>query len=733
MMKRRRTAGVALITVMLPRSLPAVFIVLCGFLALMGGSSLRAQGAVVRAASRVEMPTPVDSNSPAFWRGGRLFWFGSHGRPVLSEGSNQFGPWETREVDLQTTNAFPHWLESVWPEENGVLWGWYHGEPVNLIPDSTLTAPKIGAVISTDGGGTLIDLGIVLESGDPLDPAAGNGYFAGGHGDFSVILDRDRTYFYFLFDNYGGPASSQGVCIARMAYADRFNPVGMVWKYHNGGWQEPGRGGRVTPIFPVKKRWQATNPDALWGPSVHWNTHLNCFVMLLNRALGAAGDPGWSQEGIYISYSTDLTRPDSWTEPRKILDHSQFSGWYFFYPQVMGLDPGGTDRRAGQTARLYVNGISKWEIDFVAPPGPPGLELSSEQAATTIRAGEAFTVAVTAFGNAPFSYQWLKDGVALPQATTASIQIPVTTVADGGVYSVLVSNAFGTTASRGVTLTVSAPVLEIPIVIIPPARPEAFLSNLSVRSYLPSAGAVLNVGFVIQSDGPKPLVLRAIGPTLSLFGVPDAVADPRLEVFDGGSVQTAENGDWRAGDAEQFARLGAFALPPGSADAALVVDLPPGPGTAHAWATGGGVVLVEIYDPAAATRSKIVNLSARALVGPGEQLMIGGFSVSGTGSKRLLIRAMGPQLGAFGVENPLADPELVLHGSGGAQLAANDNWHPEIAWSFDAAGAAALPAGSRDAAVVVTLTAGDTYTVIVRSANGATGEALLEIYELPPE
>lgn len=718
---------------MVSRLPPRLFLMLCGLVALVGGSSLRGQGAIVRAASRVEMPTPVDSNSPAFWRGGRLFWFGSHGRPVLSEGPSQFGPWETREVDLQTTNGFPHWLESVWPEENGVLWGWYHGEPINLIPDSTLTAPKIGAVISTDGGNTLIDLGIVLESGDPLDPAAGNGYFAGGHGDFSVILDRDRTYFYFLFDNYGGPVSSQGVCIARMAYADRFSPVGKVWKYHNGGWQEPGRGGRVTPIFPVKQRWQAKNPDALWGPSVHWNTHLNCFVMLLNRAFAPAGEPGWSQEGVYISYSTDLGRPESWTEPRKILDRSQFSGWYFFYPQVMGLDPGGTDRRAGQTARLYVNGVSKWEIDFIAPPGPPGLELSSEQAATTLRVGETFYISATAYGTAPFSYQWWKDGVAIPQATTAGIQIPVTTVADGGVYSVQVSNAFGTTASRGVTLTVSAPVREIPIVITPPARPEAFLSNLSVRSLLPSARAVLNVGFVIQSDGPKTLVLRAVGPALTGFGVAEAVADPRLEVFDAASVQTAVNDDWFGGDAELFAKLGAFPLRPGSADAALVADMPSGPGTAHARATGAGVVLVEIYDPGAATRSKIVNLSARALVGPGEQLMIGGFSVSGSGSKRLLIRAMGPALAAFGVGNVLADPALVVHGSDGAQIAANDNWDPAIAASFGAAGAAALPVGSRDAAVVVTLAAGDTYTAIVRSANGATGEALLEIYELPPE
>jgi hypothetical protein len=94
--------------------------------------------------------------------------------------------------------------------------------------------------------------------------------------------------------------------------------------------------------------------------------------MLLNHA---QGQPGWSQEGVYVSFCTDLTKPETWTEPKRILDKSQFGGWYFFYPQVMGMQTGGTDTRASKTARLYVNGISKWEVDFLTkaeiPPPPP--------------------------------------------------------------------------------------------------------------------------------------------------------------------------------------------------------------------------------------------------------------------------------------------------------------------------------------------------------------------------
>lgn len=679
---------------------------------------LSGQDAVVRPVQKVSMPIGVDSNSPAFWRDGKLFWFGSHGRPWLNEGTDQFGPWITHDVNVETTNAFPHWLESVHVDDSAVLWGWYHGEPVGLLPDSTMTAPKIGAVVSFDGGRTLRDIGIVLESGDPLNPSAQNGYFAGGHGDFSVILDRTRTYFYFFFDNYGGAAETQGVCLARMAFEDRFNPEGKVWKYYNGAWQEAGRGGRVTPIMPVRKPWGASDPDAFWGPSVHWNTHLRCYVMLLNRA---SGEPGWSQEGVYISFATDLNRPESWSPPRKILDKSQFSGWYFFYPQVMGLEPGGTDRQAGKTARLYVNGISKWEIDFTAPPSAPlDVEVSASTPLSPILAGMETTLTATAAGEGPFTYQWFKDGAMIPAATSATYHIATATLDHSGIYSVSVTNAIGTTTSAGMPVVVLAPV----------AQPEAFLSNLSVRSWLPSEEAMLTLGFVVEGAGPKPLAVRAVGQSLAAFGVADGVADPRLEIFDGAAVRIAENDNWLSADAEPFAATGAFPLPEGSTDAALLVEVLSGAGTAQAQGTGAGVALVEIYDPAASPHSKFINLSARAPVGAGDEVLIGGFNLSGTGSKRFLIRAVGPQLESFGVSNALADPMLEVY-EDGTPIAGNDDWAAELAPVFAESGASTLTAGSRDAAVVVTLAAGSSYTVVVRSASGSAGEALLEIYELP--
>jgi hypothetical protein len=215
--------------------------------------------------------------------------------------------------------------------------------------------PQIGAAMSYDGGNTFHDSGAILTSGVPADCNSKNGYFAGGHGDFSVVLDREQQYFYFLFGNYGGHAGSQGVVAARMSYADRFQPVGSVWKYFEGDWTERGIGGRTTPLFAVTESWQVENTDAFWGPSVHWNTHLEKWVLLMNRSCCA---PGWPQEGIYASFNDNLSNIHGWSKPEKILDDT---GWY---PQILGLGPDETDSIAGDKARLYIYGHSRWELIF---------------------------------------------------------------------------------------------------------------------------------------------------------------------------------------------------------------------------------------------------------------------------------------------------------------------------------------------------------------------------------
>ncbi|HSW51187.1 MAG TPA: hypothetical protein VLH09_13475, partial [Bryobacteraceae bacterium] len=272
---------------------------------------------------------------------------------------------------------YPLWIEGVWRDDDGSVYAWYHHEANGGCAYKGLVTPQIGALVSRDGGRTFYDLGIVLASGDMPNCNARNGYFAGGHGDFSVILDRNREYFYFLFTNYGGPASSQGIALARMAFQDRANPSGTVYKHHQGGWNEPGLGGQVTPVLPAGVSWDQANTDSFWGPAVHWNTRLERFVVLLNRACCKAY---WPQEGIYLSFLSDPADPGTWTGPARILAGSNIKVGAGYYPQVFGIGPGETDSLVGEVGRLFVKGVSKWQIVFsTEPPRETAAGLDPEQ------------------------------------------------------------------------------------------------------------------------------------------------------------------------------------------------------------------------------------------------------------------------------------------------------------------------------------------------------------------
>lgn len=330
------------------------------FLLVLAAGAGIAQSVELRDAPEFAMPAPVDSNSPAFWRNGRISIVNSWGTPLVSRSGGQLLNAATRMPDFQDYNNFPLWIEAVWfDEQEDILYAWYHHEPGGVCGDSPLTAPKIGALVSTDGGRSFIDLGIVLTSGYTPNCDAKNGFFAGGHGDFSVILDPNRQYFYFLFDNYGGPLENQGVSIARMAFEDRKNPVGSVWKYYNGNWSEPGLDGQVTPMIRTRVSWGDENTDSFWGPSVHWNTKLQQYVILLNHACCS---PGWPQEGIYISFVKDLADPGSYGDPKLLIKDPGYQPAY--YPQILGVADGETDTLAGERARLWIKGISRWELVF---------------------------------------------------------------------------------------------------------------------------------------------------------------------------------------------------------------------------------------------------------------------------------------------------------------------------------------------------------------------------------
>jgi hypothetical protein len=255
--------------------------------------------------------------------------------------------------------------------------------------------------------------------------------------------------------------------------------------------------------------------------------------------------------------------------------------------------------------------------------------------------------------------------------------------------------------------------------------PNGFLANLSVRTAM-SAGQTLIVGFVVDG-GAKPILVRAAGPTLNHYGL-TGVVDPSLTLYNGGTI-VAGNDNWDSSLAATFAMLGAFAFDAASKDSAIQQSIN-GPHTAQATGTGPGAILVEAYDAGPNDGRKLVNLSARFQVGTGDNILIAGFVLSGSGTKQVLIRAVGPTLTNYGVSGVLADPQLSVF-DGGTAVASNNDWSDSLSPTFTALGAFALNVGSKDAALLVTLQTGKPYTVQVSGVGNTTGEALVEIYALP--
>ncbi len=268
---------------------------------------------------------------------------------------------------------------------------------------------------------------------------------------------------------------------------------------------------------------------------------------------------------------------------------------------------------------------------------------------------------------------------------------------------------------------------------------DSGLKNLSTRGAVAAGADVLVTGFVV-ADGPKQILVRGVGPGLARFGVTGLLADPLLRLFDRDNVQIALNDDWSASDAAVFQQVGAFALTAGSKDAALVRTLPAGSYTAQVSGPGGatGIALIEVYDVDGTDgSSRLVNLSARARVGTGDAVTIPGLVIAeGAGTRRLLVRAAGPALNAFGVSGLLEDPSIRVVNTAGTLLAANDNWGSGDLASLTAVtgsvGAFAFPGeDSLDSALVVELAPG-AYTVQVSGNGGTSGVALVEVYDATP-
>ncbi len=366
----------------------------------------------------------------------------------------------------------------------------------------------------------------------------------------------------------------------------------------------------------------------------------------------------------------------------------------------------------------------------VTPGAPP--VISVQPGSMTARAGSGAFFSVQATGNA-LEYQWRRDDADLAGETGPTLFLGGIQAADGGVYACVISNAGGSVTSAGATLTVVA-------------TGGARLVNLSARALVGTGGNILIPGFSISGAGSKNLLVRAVGPRLGMpdFGVTGVLADPTIVVL-AGSSPVAMNDDWGlvadpAALAAATLKSGAFPLDGSTKDSALVLSVGPGGYTVQTSgvAATSGVALVELYDIDDATSAgRLVNLSARAQVGTGGDILIPGFVIDGNVAMTLLIRGAGPTLGLppFDVAGVLADPVMtVLRGS--SVVAVNDDWQeapnqPALLAAQAATGAFAFGDGERDSALLVALPPG-AYTVQVAGKDEGTGVALVELYVVGP-
>jgi len=404
----------------------------------------------------------------------------------------------------------------------------------------------------------------------------------------------------------------------------------------------------------------------------------------------------------------------------------------FYYPQSVAVDGAGN---------LYIadgDNQSVTKAVFVASP-PSGSAIASANVTSGQSASFTLGAAVP-----PTTYQWqlstdagvtwtsINNNSTYSGATTTTLSVAnINAAMSGSRYRAQLSNVAGNSISGSATLTVTDPVIGTG------PTGTARLINVSVRTFVGTGDNIVAVGFALSGAGAKQLLIRGIGPTLAVFNVSGVLATPQLGLFSSTNAMLGTNTGWGGGAtlANAFASVGAFALPAGSADTALLQSL--AAGTTYSAIISGansttGIALAEVYDADPGTpATRLTNVSARAFSGTGASVLAAGFVIGGNGTDTLLIRAIGPALTQFAVAGALATPQLTLFNSDGVAIGTNTGWGggATLSTAFTRVGAFQLTAGSADSAMLVTLPPG-AYTVQVSGANNTTGVGLIEVYEM---
>jgi len=569
----------------------------------------------------------------------------------------------------------------------------------------SITASPDGSAWTRRSSGTVSDLGAVLHDGTRFVASGSGGTIltgtdgsswtqltTGSTADFNVLAHSGTRYVAAGFNGIHHSANLTAWTAVAGTTFDRWTAAAYG-------------GGRFIVANSATTLGTRSSADGVtWSPAV-----------------GISGAGGNTNGLVFGNGIFVLTMTGFGSTPSKLYTSADGTGWT---PRAADLLPLGTSVTSirfgvGRFVALTGNQRSLTSTDGITWTSNP---LPSPAFSGSVRfLGDRFYASARVYGAPSYSST---DGATW--TLVADSFGPNLLLNDSGGYPFMASNG-----SAVVAVGPNGMILRGDIPAPPNPADISRLSNLSVRTTL-AANQILTVGFTM-SGGAKNLLVRAAGPALGALGVPGTMADPKLALFNG-STQIAANDNWlgNAAVTSAAASVGAFPFATAaSLDAALVASVDGGR-TVQVSGPAAGNLIVEAYDAGAGNSPRLTNLSALNQVGTGADVLIAGFTIAGLTNKNILIRAVGPGLAVapFNIGGTLADPKLEIFNSAQTKIDQNDTWSSTLVATFSSVGAFALPAGSKDAALIVSLPPGG-YTVQVSGADGGTGLAIIELYELP--
>lgn len=387
----------------------------------------------------------------------------------------------------------------------------------------------------------------------------------------------------------------------------------------------------------------------------------------------------------------------------------------------------------GQTAAASPWPMFQQNPHHTARSAPVAVSITLQPQSKTLVAGSTLTLSISAAGSGTLSYQWYKNGSPISGATSATYSVASVTSNAAGTYTVTVSNGSEIATSSAAVISI------LPIGTMPSG-----FANIATRAFCSTGSRVTIGGFVVSGGASKRILIRAVGPSLAAQGIAasEVLADPTINVYRCASV-IATNDNWRdnlnANEINSTAiQIGARAFETSDTkSSALLLTLEAG---VYSFIVNGaagtsGVVLLEVYDADGGINSKFVNIATRAYSTTGNGVAIGGFVISGSVSKNILVRAVGPTLSSQGLESSevLADPMIDLY-HGSPVIASNDDWgsggnkEAIIATGARIGASPFAQTDTRSSALLLNLQPG-VYSFIARGKSDSSGIVLVEIYD----